>query len=279
MAYAAGWCGVTPDGTVSVFVDGFDGPDALAFDSSGNLFVANSWNNTVSEVTPSGTVSTLVPSTAGLDFPSALAFDSSGNLYIANANNNTVSELTPAGTVSTFIPATAGLDYPSALAFDSSGNLYVANEYSNTVSEVTPGGAFSTSVPASAGLFRPDSLAFDIDGNLSVLNEGNNTLYSVVFASPTFAVSPADAAKLSAIGHDPECRWYFFGHRRRAAFAQPNDLHRDRNGCPWRLELRSDRPHCEPATGHLKRGEHYIYRWHGRYFLGHSHGVPDSDPE
>ena len=46
---------VTPSGAVSTFVDnthGLSSPSALAFDSSGNLFVANSTNNTIDKVTP-----------------------------------------------------------------------------------------------------------------------------------------------------------------------------------------------------------------------------------
>ena len=113
-------------------------PNALAFDSSGNLYTANYGTNTVSKVTPGGTVTTFA--TVG-NTPAALAFDSSGNLYVANQGNSTVSEVTLGGSVTTF--ATVG-NTPAALAFDSSGNLYVANFGSGTVSKVTPGGSVST---------------------------------------------------------------------------------------------------------------------------------------
>ncbi len=42
-----GW---TAPGAVRTFASGFDNPIGLAFDSAGNLYVANSGNNTVSEV-------------------------------------------------------------------------------------------------------------------------------------------------------------------------------------------------------------------------------------
>ena len=53
---------MTPGGTVSTFVSsGLSEPYALAFDASGNLYVANGGNNsTISKVTPGGTVSTFV---------------------------------------------------------------------------------------------------------------------------------------------------------------------------------------------------------------------------
>ena len=59
-------------------------PDGLAFDAAGNLYVANSGNDTVSEVTPAGVVSTFA---SGFNFPDGLAFDAAGNLYVANSGN------------------------------------------------------------------------------------------------------------------------------------------------------------------------------------------------
>ncbi len=92
--------------TVSTFASGFDSPYGLAFDSAGNLYVANYNNNTVSQVTPAGAVSTFA---SGFNLPDGLAFDSAGNLYVANWTGGTVSEVTPAGLVSTFA---SGFDDP-----------------------------------------------------------------------------------------------------------------------------------------------------------------------
>ena len=47
---------MNPDGTVSIFAAGLNGPEGLAFDQSGNLFVACAGNNTISKVTPDGNV-------------------------------------------------------------------------------------------------------------------------------------------------------------------------------------------------------------------------------
>ncbi len=173
---------VTPAGAVSTFASGFNTPVGLAFDSSGNLYVANLDNNTVSKVTPAGAVSTFA---TGFDVPDSLAFDAAGNLYVANLDNNTVSKVTPAGAVSTFA---TGFDEPDGLAFDSSGNLYVANgdSHNDTVSKVTPAGAVST---FASGFDEPDGLAFDSSGNLYVANGGNGTVSEVTPAgvSSTFA--------------------------------------------------------------------------------------------
>ncbi len=175
-------------------------PAAEAFDSSGNLYIANSAANTISKVTFSspgvlGTVTTFVPLGAGLNVPTGLAFDSSGNLYVANLGNNTISQVTFSApgvlnaVINNFVPAAAGLNSPIELAFDSSGNLYVTNQVSNTISQVTfsaPGvlNAVNTFVAAAAGLNDPTGLAFDSSGNLYVASLGNNTISKITFTAP-----------------------------------------------------------------------------------------------
>ena len=62
---------------------GLNDPDALAFDSSGNLYVANLLGNTVSEFAAGST--TVFATLTGLNEPNALAFDSGGNLYVTNS--------------------------------------------------------------------------------------------------------------------------------------------------------------------------------------------------
>jgi hypothetical protein len=75
-----------PTPTVATVASGLSAPDAVAFDSSGNLYVANFLSGTVSEQTPAGVVSAFA---SGLDGPEALAFDASGDLFVADALDNT----------------------------------------------------------------------------------------------------------------------------------------------------------------------------------------------
>ena len=198
----------TPTATLT----GLSNPEGLAFDGSGNLYVANKGNGTVSEFAPGSTTPTAT--LTGLSYPVALAFDSSGNLYVANEIGTTVSEFAPGSTTPT--ATLTGLDNPVALAFDSSGNLFVANYDVGTVSEFAPGSttptatldraeqslalAFDSSgnlyvangsmrhtvsefAPGSTtptatltGLNNPGALAFDSSGNLYVANNGNGTV-------------------------------------------------------------------------------------------------------
>jgi sugar lactone lactonase YvrE len=100
---------VTPAGAVSTFATGLPGPNGLAFDAFGNLYVADG-NGTVSKVTPGGVVSTFASGFVSLV---GAAFDGSGNLYVADYNSGRVAEVTPAGVVSTFA---AGFSAPAFLA-------------------------------------------------------------------------------------------------------------------------------------------------------------------
>ena len=130
-------------------------PYGLAFDSAGNLYVANNGNSTIQKFTPGG-IGSLFANT-GLNRPVGLAFDSAGNLYVSNSGDDTIEKFTPGGVGSVF--ANTGLNQPYGLAFDSAGNLYVANFGSSTIEKFTPGGVGSVFVFGN-GLSRPVFIAF-----------------------------------------------------------------------------------------------------------------------
>src|SRR5438874_2200457 len=134
----------TPNGVRSIFASGLTSPFALAFDSGGNLFVAdggneNAGSGAVYKFTPAGVRTTFA---LGLSNPAGLAFDSAGNLFVAefgeiNGGPGTgrIYKFTPNGVRTTFA---SGLFEPQGLAFDRAGNLFVAA--GGTVSKFTPTG-------------------------------------------------------------------------------------------------------------------------------------------
>ena len=85
---------------------GFVEPQALALDSSGNLYVANELNNTVTAFAAGSTVVRAMYS-AGLYDPIALAFDASGNLYVASEQTTWCSSL-PGRHHDAHVPCRAG---------------------------------------------------------------------------------------------------------------------------------------------------------------------------
>src|ERR1700719_3118385 len=67
----------TPGGMGSVFASGLRAPRGLAFDTAGNLYVANYCGNTIEKFTPGGVGSVFANS--GLSGPQGLAFNIAGN--------------------------------------------------------------------------------------------------------------------------------------------------------------------------------------------------------
>ena len=117
--------------SVTTFATGFSAPNGLAFDSAGNLYVANELSGTVSKVTPGGGVT---PDFAtGFSRPKGLAFNPvDHNLYVADYGYGvgTVSKVTLGGGVSAFA---SGLVNLTALVFDTAGNLYVSEDKQSKV--------------------------------------------------------------------------------------------------------------------------------------------------
>ncbi len=153
----------------------FNAPAGLAFDSSGNLYIADTQNHRIREIS-NGTISTAAgngaesffgdggPATsADLFLPIGIALDRVGNLYIADQDNSRVREVSN-GIISTVAgngrqgvsgdggPAVeAGLFNPEGAAVDAAGNLYIADSINGLVRKVS-GGIITTvaSGPVSA---------------------------------------------------------------------------------------------------------------------------------
>jgi hypothetical protein len=64
------------------FATGLSEPAGMAFDASGNLFVAEFAGNAITKIAPDGTKTNFVTT---LSFPAGLAFDTAGNLFVANS--------------------------------------------------------------------------------------------------------------------------------------------------------------------------------------------------
>ena len=148
---------VTVGGVVSTFATGISSPYGLVFSAAGDLYVAS--NSEVKKVTSSGVVTTFA---TGFSVAGGMAFDSAGNLYVGNYGNSTISKVTSGGVVSTFV---TDINAPFGLTFDSAGNLYAASRDASTISKITSDGTVST---FATGFSGPHELEFDGAGNLFV---------------------------------------------------------------------------------------------------------------
>jgi uncharacterized protein (TIGR03437 family) len=156
-------------------------PAGLAFDTAGNLYIADSGNSRIRRVAGGVMTTVLGPDASGnspLYLPTAVACDGAGDLYIADSGNARIQFLTPSGIQST-LPG-AGRD----LALDGAGNLYIASW--SYLLQLTSAFVLQTlagdgSYPfrgdggnaASARLNGPVALALDSAGALYVADRNN----------------------------------------------------------------------------------------------------------
>ena len=211
----------------------FNYPNGIAVNAAGALGVADTFNNTVREVTPSvsgGHTNWVVSTMAGLAGgsgsadgsgaaagffnPFGLAVDGAGNVYVADSGNDTIRQITPnlsAGQTNWVVSTLAGsagndgsddgtgsaalFSNPLGLAADKAGNLYVADNWNATIRRLmpsvlagrtnwvvstiagSPGNTGSTDGTGSAARFAgPVGIAADRAGNLYVADADNCTI-------------------------------------------------------------------------------------------------------
>ncbi len=162
---------ITPEGVVSVFagtgINGFKdgvginaefyGPIDLAFDSQGNLFVAEFYNARIRKITPEGVVSTFAGNgtksisdgrgeEASFHSLRSINIDMNDVLYVSDMHM--VRKITPEGEVTTLAGASYGsfqegvvpnvqFRNPNGVAFDDHGNIYVADEFNHRIRKIS----------------------------------------------------------------------------------------------------------------------------------------------
>jgi trimeric autotransporter adhesin len=143
----------------------FNVPQRIAFDDSGNLFVADTLNNRIREIATNGTIRTVVGTgvagfggdggqgvLAKIKVPRGIAFDANGRLFFSDTGNNRVREWNPSTGVVTTIAGGSGAGYsgdggpagsarlndPRGLSFDNAGRLIIADTFNSVIRVVAP---------------------------------------------------------------------------------------------------------------------------------------------
>jgi len=212
----------------------FNGPVGIAVDSGGNVYIADSVNDTIRVITPAGTVTTLAgsPGVAGasdgsgssarFSDPQGIAVDSAGNVYVADTGNDSVRRISPSGVTTTLA---TGFNAPSGVVADASGNVFVSDTGNGAFKEIFAGGYVATlsgwvgavspvlpigsiDAPPSPQVYHlgvppishPSAIAMDSSGDIYWLNAvqgGSSAPENVFVAFPytpvTITAAPQDA--------------------------------------------------------------------------------------
>jgi sugar lactone lactonase YvrE len=149
------------------------GPNGIAFDPSGNVYVSNGASNSISKFGSTGNFLSTIGSSVTLADPAGLAVDSQGNLYAANFGvsagvSSTIAKFDSAGT---FVGAISNnVNRPFGVLVDAADNLYVGNWFTNKISKFDSSGTFQTTLGDSNNINGPMGLGKDSGGNLFVAN-------------------------------------------------------------------------------------------------------------
>jgi len=218
---------IAPNGVVSTFAGTgqmgatngpgasaqFNDPRGVATDSSGNVYVADTFNHRIRKITPEGVVSTFAGdgtqgaangdgASAQFKNPNNVATDSSGNVYVADSGNHLIRKITPEGVVSILAGdstadyrdgegRSAQFSFPYDVATDSSGNVYVADSNNHLIRKITAEGVVSTFAGTAGTMggddgagnvaqFRyPTGVAADSSGNVYVADYSNHLIRKI----------------------------------------------------------------------------------------------------
>jgi streptogramin lyase len=193
----------------------------FVFTSNGDMYVADTGNNSIRKVTPSGVVTTFAGSGQGghadgtgtnaqFTGPSGITIGLDGNFYVADTYNQVIRKVTPSGVVTTIAgtPDLAGyVDgtgtdakfwNPNSISVASDGNMYVADNATHIIRKVTTSGVVTTlagsfitdeygshlggyidGTGTNAQFYHPFALAVGPDGNIYVADSTNNRIRKI----------------------------------------------------------------------------------------------------
>lgn len=165
-----------------------NGPNEVAFDAAGNLFISDWFNHRVRKVDKvTGIITTItgtgvagyngegIPATtAQINGPCGIIFDNAGNIYIAEYPGCRIRKITISSGLITTIAGTgtagfsgdggaataAQLNFPAYISFDPAGNLYIGDDGNHRIRKIATGtGIISTIAGTGTAGYNGDGIA------------------------------------------------------------------------------------------------------------------------
>lgn len=247
----------------------FNKPNALAISTSGDIYVADTYNHRICQISPDGLVKTLAgtgaagstdgpAAAASFNMPTGVTVDKVGNVYVSDTYNNKIRKITKYGRVETiagngsqgFTNGTginARFNHPSGIVIDSIGNLYISDYNNNKIRRIDTAGVVSTYAGSSWGsvdgigeaakFMVPASLAIDTLGNLYVVDKDANKVRKI---TPDRVVTTLAGSFISGSAN---------GQGIKASFDSPTGIAVDSKGNIWVVDNGNNKIRIITPTG------------------------------
>ncbi|MDQ0640215.1 sugar lactone lactonase YvrE [Pedobacter sp. W3I1] len=191
----------------------------LTIDATGNLYAADSGNQTIRKITPTGSVTTYAGTgssgvvngpvrTASFNNPVSVELTSDGTMYVGDANNFQIRKISADQVVSTilgdFTPTdgtgtTVYFRHPSGMSTDDQGNLFVADGGNNMIRKISPSGnvtfvagkvqpGYSDGPGSNASFLNPVGLSINAKNEIFVADSGNYAIRKISISGAVTSV-------------------------------------------------------------------------------------------
>lgn len=186
-------------------------PIGITVAPNGYLYVADTFNNKIRKISPSGEVTTFSgvgsgnidgdASVARFSSPQGIVLDSNGNLFIADYGNHKIRKVESNGFVTTFAGTgssgstdgngiAASFNRPASITIDGNDNLYVVESFGQKIRKITPTADVTTiagngtignnnGIGSSANFNYPSGIAIDNSNNLFITDTNNNVIRKI----------------------------------------------------------------------------------------------------
>ena len=162
----------------------FCNPYGMAFDSYGNIYVADNGSSKIRKILASGNVTTLAP-TENFASPEDMVADDLGNVFVSCTTTNNIRKIATDGSVTTLTSNGSGISVPQGMCWDLDGDMILANPGLPNLLKISPLGDVSTVAIVNGAISGPHDVKVHSDGYIYVVDSPSR----IAKVSPTGVVT------------------------------------------------------------------------------------------